>query len=67
MKYNPNTIITVALSYAEITELLEACIFAEPMSTDFDNPSFKGARIKLQRSVRPTKASNDPNHKENIA
>lgn len=67
MKHNPNSTLSVVLSHTEITELLEACRFAAPMSTDFDNPSFMGAKAKLQRAVRPTNASNDPNHKENIA
>jgi len=55
MKNNPNTIITVALSYAEIAELLEACRFASPANTDFDNTTFISARDKLRRVTAPIK------------
>jgi len=55
MKHNPNTVITVALSYAEIAELLEACRFASPANTDFDNTTFISARDKLRRVTAPIK------------
>jgi len=59
MKHNPNTVITVALSYAEIAELLEACRFASPANTDFNdafnNTAFISARDKLRRVIAPIK------------
>jgi hypothetical protein len=60
----PDTTIAVVLSRAEITELLEACRFAAPMSNAFNNPHFKNAKAKLQRSV---KASNDTHPQEKSA
>jgi hypothetical protein len=60
----PDATIAVVLSRAEITELLEACRFAAPMSNAFNNPHFKNAKAKLQRSV---KASNDTHPQEKSA
>jgi len=47
-KINPETITTVALSHAEIHELLEAC-----SAVDWENHDYLSARAKLRRAVKP--------------
>lgn len=49
-KHNPDTVTTVALSHAEIYELLEAC-----KCVDWENQDYMNARSKLQRAVTPPK------------
>lgn len=59
-KHNPESVTTVALSHAEIYELLEACT-----CVDWENPDFLSARAKLRKSVRtpkPVEAPHAPVH-----
>lgn len=59
-KHNPEAVTTVALSHAEIYELLESC-----KCVDWENQDFLSARAKLRRAVTPPKPvepSNVPVH-----
>lgn len=49
-KHNPESVVNVALSHAEIYELLEAT-----RGLSKDNPTLFGAQLKLRRSVRAPK------------
>lgn len=49
-KHTPDQITTVALSHAEIYELLQSC-----KEVDWENQDFLSARAKLRRAVTPPK------------
>lgn len=51
-KHTPESVTTVALSHAEIYELLEAC-----SAVDWENHDYLSARAKLRRAVREAKAT----------
>ncbi len=50
---DPNTVFTVALSRAQINELLVACGVINP------TPPLREAQAVLRRAVRPAHATND--------
>ena len=61
-KHNPNSVTTIALSSAEIFELLEAC-----NCVDWENPDYLSARAKLRRSVADPKPPTNQEPKRKTA